>query len=129
MDSRLLGYYERELRYLREMGTEFARDFPNIAGRLSLEQFTCADPYVERLLEGFAFLSARVQLKLDAEFPRFVQNLLQTASVVLRLTQVLMESVLQFRIGGCFRHLGKRLDDLVLRVVKVFELQNEKFTQ
>jgi len=78
MDSRLLGYYERELRYLREMGTEFARDFPNIAGRLSLEQFTCADPYVERLLEGFAFLSARVQLKLDSEFPRFVQNLLQT---------------------------------------------------
>jgi type VI secretion system protein ImpG len=78
MDSRLLGYYERELKYLREMGGEFARDFPKIAGRLSLDEFACADPYVERLLEGFAFLSARVQLKLDAEFPRFVQSLLQT---------------------------------------------------
>ena len=60
MDGRLLSYYERELRYLREVGAEFARDFPKIAGRLSLEEFTCADPYVERLLEGFAFLSARV---------------------------------------------------------------------
>src|SRR5947209_13505066 len=78
MDGRLLSYYERELRYLREVGAEFARDFPKIAGRLSLEEFTCADPYVERLLEGFAFLAARVHLKLDAEFPRFTQSLLQT---------------------------------------------------
>src|SRR5438128_1904377 len=78
MDGRLLSYYERELRYLREVGAEFARDFPKIAGRLALEEFTCADPYVERLLEGFAFLSARVNLKLDAEFPRLTQSLLQT---------------------------------------------------
>lgn len=78
MDSRLLGYYEQELKYLREMGGEFAKEFPKIAGRLSLDEFTCADPYVERLLEGFAFLSARTRLKLDAEFPRFTQNLLQT---------------------------------------------------
>ncbi len=78
MDNRLLRYYDRELRYLRELGGEFAREFPKIAGRLSLDEFACADPYVERLLEGFAFLTARVQLKLDAEFPRFTQNLLET---------------------------------------------------
>jgi type VI secretion system protein ImpG len=36
-----------------------------------------ADPYVERLLEGFGFLAARIQLKLDAEFPRFTQRLLE----------------------------------------------------
>lgn len=78
MDSRLLYYYERELKHLREMGSEFAREFPKIAGRLSLEEFTCADPYVERLLEGFAFLSGRVHLKLDSEFPRITQSLLQT---------------------------------------------------
>ena len=60
------------------MGAEFAREFPKIAGRLSLEDFSCADPYVERLLEGFAFLTSRVQLKLDAEFPRFTQSLLET---------------------------------------------------
>ena len=77
MDPRLLKYYNRELQYIREMGGEFAREFPKIAGRLGLDGFECADPYVERLLESFAFLSARVQLKTDAEFPRFTQQLLQ----------------------------------------------------
>jgi type VI secretion system protein ImpG len=77
MDPRLLRQYDAELRHIREMGAEFATDFPKIAGRLGLEGFTCADPYVERLLEGFAFLAARVQLKMDAEFPQLVQNLLE----------------------------------------------------
>src|SRR4051812_11202665 len=77
MNRRLLSYYNRELSYLRELGGEFARQFPKIAGRLGLDSFECADPYVERLLEGFAFLAARVQLKIDAEFPRFTENLLQ----------------------------------------------------
>ncbi|HXJ24016.1 MAG TPA: type VI secretion system baseplate subunit TssF [Polyangia bacterium] len=77
MDPRLLQYYGRELNYVREMGAEFAREFPKVAGRLGLDTFECADPYVERLLEGFAFLSARVHLKLDDEFPRFTQHLLE----------------------------------------------------
>lgn len=77
MDPRVLRYYDRELRHLREMGGEFAKEYPKIAGRLGLEGFECADPYVERMLEGFAFLAARVQLKLDAEFPRFTQHLLE----------------------------------------------------
>lgn len=77
MDTRLLKYYNRELQYLREMGGEFAAEFPKIAGRLGLDGFECADPYVERLLEGFSFLTARIQLKLDAEFPRFTQHLLE----------------------------------------------------
>jgi type VI secretion system protein ImpG len=59
------------------MGAEFAREYPKIAARLGLDGIDCADPYVERLLEGFAFLTARVQLKIDAEFPTFTQNLLQ----------------------------------------------------
>lgn len=78
MDPRLLDYYNRELRFIREMGGEFAREYPKIAGRLGLESFECADPYVERMLEGFAFLAARVQLKLDAEFPRFTQHLMES---------------------------------------------------
>jgi len=65
MDPRLLKYYNRELQHLREVGGEFASEFPKIAGRLSLDSFECADPYVERLLEGFAFLAARVQLRID----------------------------------------------------------------
>jgi type VI secretion system protein ImpG len=77
MDPRLLRYYNQELQHVRDMGAEFARDFPKIAGRLGMEGLECADPYVERLLEGFAFLAARVQLKIDAEFPRFTQHLLE----------------------------------------------------
>src|SRR3954453_18468426 len=77
MDPRLLKYYDTELRHIRELGGEFAREFPKIAGRLSLDSFECADPYVERLLEGFAFLAARVQLKIDAEFPSFTQHMLE----------------------------------------------------
>lgn len=74
-NPRLLRYYSQELQHLREMGGEFALQYPKIAGRLGLEGFECADPYVERLLEGFAFMAARVQMKIDAEFPRFTQHL------------------------------------------------------
>lgn len=77
MDHRLLAYYNRELQYVRGLGGEFAKQFPKIAGRLGLDAFECADPYVERLLEGFAFLSARVHLKIDSEFPRFTENMLE----------------------------------------------------
>jgi type VI secretion system protein ImpG len=77
VDSRILDYYNRELQHIREMGAEFAHEYPKIAGRLGLEGFECADPYVERLLEGFAFLAARVRLKVDAEFPAFTQHLLE----------------------------------------------------
>jgi type VI secretion system protein ImpG len=77
MDPRLLKYYNRELQHVRDVGAEFAKEFPKIAGRLGLDGFECADPYVERLFEGFAFLAARVQLKLDAQFPRFTQHLLE----------------------------------------------------
>ncbi len=77
MDPRLLQYYNRELQHAREMGSEFAREFPKVAGRLGMENLECADPYVERLLEGFAFMAARVQLKLDAEYPRFTQHLFE----------------------------------------------------
>lgn len=78
MDRRLLRYYNQELQYLRELGEEFSREHPKIAERLGLSQFECSDPYVERLLEGFAFLAARVQLKIGAEFPRFTNYLLET---------------------------------------------------
>lgn len=69
MADDLLQYYERELTFLRRMGADFARRYPKVAGRLQLEETKCEDPHVERLLEGFAFLAARVHLKLDADFP------------------------------------------------------------
>ncbi len=77
MDPRLLRYYNQELHHVREMGGEFAKEFPKIAGRLGMDGIDCADPYVERLLEGFAFMAARVQLKIDAEFPKFTQHLFE----------------------------------------------------
>ena len=77
MDPRLLTYYNRELQFVREMGAEYAQEYPRIAARLGLSGSECTDPYVERLLEGFAFLAARVQLKLDAEFPRLTQHVLE----------------------------------------------------
>ena len=80
MDARLLQLYEQELQHLREMGREFAQQHPKIAARLGMstvEVGEVADPYVERLLEGVAFLAARVQLKVNAEFPRFTQALLE----------------------------------------------------
>jgi type VI secretion system protein ImpG len=77
MDPRLIRYYNQELAHLREMGGEFAAQFPKIAARLGMDGIAVTDPYVERLLEGVGFLAARVQLKLDAEFPRFSQRLLE----------------------------------------------------
>ncbi|WP_281557760.1 type VI secretion system baseplate subunit TssF [Thalassomonas sp. RHCl1] len=76
MDPRLLDLYNQELKFIRELGAEFAQEYPKVAARLGLEGFDCADPYVERLLEGFAFLTAKIQLQLDNQFPHFTENLL-----------------------------------------------------
>ena len=78
MDPSLLRLYNEELTHLREVGAEFSREFPKIAARLSMDGVEVTDPYVERLLEGFAFMAARVQLKIDAEQPRLIQHLLET---------------------------------------------------
>ena len=77
MDPRLLKLYNSELQHIRDMGAEFAKEFPKIAGRLGMDSTEVADPYVERLLEGFSFLTARVQLKIQSQFPKFTQNLLE----------------------------------------------------
>ena len=63
----LLAYYERELTFLRQMGAEFAEKYPKVASRLLLEPNRCEDPHVERMIEAFAFLAARIHLKLDDE--------------------------------------------------------------
>lgn len=77
MREELLGYYERELTFLRQVGAEFAQKYPKIAGRLQLEPDRCEDPHTERLLEAFAFLAARVHLKVDDEFPEITTALLE----------------------------------------------------
>ncbi len=77
MDTRLLRHYESELSFLREMGAEFAASYPKIAARLGMDGIEVLDPYVERLLEGSAFLAARVQLELELQQPAFTAHLLE----------------------------------------------------
>ena len=76
-DHELLTYYEKELTFIRRMAAEFADRYPRIADRLQLERDKCDDPHVERLIESFALLAARVHLKLDDEFPEITESLLQ----------------------------------------------------
>ncbi|MEZ5749066.1 MAG: type VI secretion system baseplate subunit TssF [Caenibius sp.] len=76
MDPRLLRFYNEELAYLREGAREFGEEHDTVAGWLGLKTPADPDPYVERLLEGVAFLGARVQLKLADQYPEFTQHLL-----------------------------------------------------
>lgn len=77
MDPRLLQLYTQELHHVKDMGAEFGRRFPKVARRLGMGSTEVDDPYVERLLEGFAFLAARVQLRLQEEFPQFTEHLIE----------------------------------------------------
>ncbi len=72
-----LDYYEQELTYLRKLGAEFAQRYPKVASRLRLEPAQCEDPHVERLLEGFAFVAARLHRRLDEDFPEVSEALLE----------------------------------------------------
>lgn len=76
MPDELLPYYEKELAFIRQLGAEFAKEHPKIAGRLGISEDTIEDPHVSRLIEGFAFLNARIQHKLDDDFPELSDALL-----------------------------------------------------
>jgi type VI secretion system protein ImpG len=77
MRDDLLRYYERELAYLRRLGAQFAERYPKVASRLQLEPAKCEDPHVERLLEGFAFLAARVHHRIDDDIPELSEAFLE----------------------------------------------------
>lgn len=76
MADELLSYYEKELAFIRQLGAEFAKEHPKIAGRLGINDETIEDPHVSRLIEGFAYLNARIQHKLDDDFPELSDALL-----------------------------------------------------
>ena len=76
MRDELLHYYERELTYIRKLALEFADKYPEIAGRLQLEATGTPDPHVERLIEAFAMLTARVHMRLDDDFSEITDALL-----------------------------------------------------
>jgi type VI secretion system protein ImpG len=96
MRDELLHHYERELRFIRREATGFAERYPAIADLLQLEPDRCNDPHVERLIEAFAMLSARVQLRLDDEFPEIAGAFLQSLCPPL-VTPVPSLTVVQFQ--------------------------------
>jgi type VI secretion system protein ImpG len=75
MSDALLPYYDRELNAIRRLAVQFAEAHPKIAGRLRLSADAVDDPHVARLLDGAAFLAARVHHRLDDEFPELTDAL------------------------------------------------------
>jgi len=73
----LLPYYERELSFLRRYSREFAQRYPKIAARLAMTGEHCEDPHVERMIESFALLGARINKRLDDDYPEFTEALLE----------------------------------------------------
>lgn len=78
MSKDFLDYYSDNLSFIRKSGAEFAKEYPKIASRLDISSLECQDPFIERLLEGTAFLSARVEKKLDDGSYRFLETLLSS---------------------------------------------------
>lgn len=78
MNESFLKLYEEELGHIRDLSADFGNQYPKIAGRLGLSREGCDDPFVERMIEGFAFLAARVRTKLDAEYSNFSESLLES---------------------------------------------------
>ena len=75
-----LDYYRENLAHIRGIASEFAAEFPKIASRLELSDYNCQDPYIERMLEGTAFLAARVEHKLESGFPRLLESVASSAA-------------------------------------------------
>lgn len=69
-------YFEQELRFLHESGKTFAEAHPEVARYLNVDSLSDRDPYVERLFEGFAFLSGRVHERLDDALPEYTESLI-----------------------------------------------------
>jgi type VI secretion system protein ImpG len=76
MSQELWPYYDRELRFLRELAVEFARKYPREAQYLGQDDAGRSnDPHVERLIESVALLAARVRHKIDDDFPELTDAL------------------------------------------------------
>lgn len=73
----LLPYYESELGFLRRHAREFSERYPKIAGRLLIGGEVCEDPHIERMIQAFALLNARVAKRLDDDYPEFTEALFE----------------------------------------------------
>ena len=60
-----LNYYQDELLFLREKGGVFAKKHPEIANKLDIKKGESSDPHTERIIESVAFMSAKLNQKID----------------------------------------------------------------
>lgn len=67
------NYYQKELSILREDAQAFGRRYPALAPMMQ----PGADPDVERILEGVAYLCGRIRQRLDQTAPELLQMLLR----------------------------------------------------
>lgn len=134
-DDLLYGYYERELEFARKLAAEFAERYPAVAGRLLLEQNQSQDPHVERLIQAFAFVAARIQLRLDDDYPEFADALLSILYPH-ALTPLPSTTIVQFDLDpqqGRLQQgvtvpaqttlLSKKIDDVPCRFRTVYPVQ------
>ncbi len=75
MSKKLKDYYAQELHAINNLAKDFAKKYSSIAGKLGMAEHEVADPHIERLLEGMAFLNARIQKQLDDEIPNSIKAL------------------------------------------------------
>lgn len=107
MSNRLFEYYREELRFLYDQGKVFSKTHGDEASLLDVERDPQEDPFVRRLVEAFAFLTARVQLKLDDDFPKIASAMLEkllplSTRPFPAFTVVQLEAGDQLKPGGQF---------------------------
>ncbi|MDE2401381.1 MAG: type VI secretion system baseplate subunit TssF [Burkholderiales bacterium] len=105
----LLPHYERELALLRQSSVTFAERYPKIAGRLQLANDVSQDPHVERMIESFALLAARVHKRLDDDFPLFTESMLEVLYPHY-LRPFPSCSIAQFDLGAAAGQMSKSAD-------------------
>jgi len=118
----LLPYYERELALLRQSVHAFATRYPRIAARLSMLDGHVEDPHVDRLLQTFALLGARISAKLDDDYPEFTEALLDTLDPE-QLLPFPSCSIVQFEAGSAVSQLTE-----TVTVPRGTELENRMGT-
>ncbi|MCH7336121.1 type VI secretion system baseplate subunit TssF [Acinetobacter sp. NIPH 2699] len=77
MIEQLLPYYEKQLQEFGQQSREFAQKYPKIAQRLSLNQEQIDDPHIERLIQAFSLISARIDKKLADSYDVFTYSLFE----------------------------------------------------
>jgi type VI secretion system VasI/ImpG family protein len=127
MKEGFLEYYRSNLEHLRELSAEFARQYPKIASRLDMTQHETRDPFVERLLEGAAFLSARVEQKFDDGYPLFLQSLLLKLCPLLAVPQP-AATVLELKKRGSAAGTVKFAPDSAFEVPAGVSNRKARFT-